>query len=47
MDLLIQLIAKRKEDVLAANNVAEHDIQYAWISGIYDDISECIQSQFQ
>lgn len=45
-DTLLQLIEKRKQDVLAANNVPEGDIQHAWISGIYNDIAECINTQF-
>lgn len=43
---LLQLIEKRKQDVLTANNVPEGDIQHSWISGIYNDIAECINLQF-
>ena len=47
MDKLTQLIEQRRDDVLAANNVANEDPQHAWISGIYNDIVEYIKVQFQ
>jgi hypothetical protein len=46
MDKIVQLIEQRKVDVLAANNVPEGDIQHAWISGIYSDITEYLKVQF-
>lgn len=45
---LIDMIEKRGEEVISANNInPETDtVQYQWIKGIYDDIVQYLKSQF-
>jgi hypothetical protein len=44
---IISMIEKRGQEVLEANNISDqNDPQYLWISGIYNDITEYLKSQF-
>lgn len=47
LESIIAMIEKRKHDVLEANNITEDNDspQYQWITGIYNDVTEYIQSQ--
>jgi hypothetical protein len=48
LDAITKLINSRRDQVLEANNITdgEDSVQHAWITGIYEDISLFLQSQF-
>lgn len=49
LDTIIQIIDKRFNDVMEANNIekSEDNFQYVWIKGIYSDIKEYLKISLQ
>lgn len=47
LNAISELISTRRDQVLEANEIASDTAQHAWISGIYDDITAFLKSQFE
>jgi hypothetical protein len=49
IEKILEIIDQRRTQVLEANGLSANtddpnNIQYAWITGIYDDIIQCIKA---
>lgn len=47
LNAIAEAISTRRDQVLEANAIELETAQHAWISGIYDDITEFLKSQFE
>jgi len=47
LQAITEMINTRRDQVLEANQIDPETAQHAWISGIYEDISGFLKSQFE
>jgi hypothetical protein len=47
LNAIEEMINTRRDQVLQANEIEAETAQHAWISGIYEDISGFLKSQFE